>query len=40
MDVRTGDVKLICMALDRDQRRAVVKGGNEISGSIKSVLAK
>lgn len=31
---------MICLALDRDQWRAVVKGGNEISGSIQRVLAK
>jgi hypothetical protein len=40
MDVRIGGVKLIYLALDRDQWHAVVKGGNEISGSIKRVLAK
>lgn len=40
MNVRIGGVKRICLALDRDQWRAVVKGGNEISISIKRVLAK
>lgn len=40
MDVQIGGVKLFCLALDRDQWRAVVIGGNEIYGSIKRVLAK
>jgi len=40
MNVRIGSVKLICLPLDRDQWRAVVKGGNEISSSIKRVLTK
>lgn len=40
MHIKIGGMKLICLAVDRDQWRAIVKGGNEISASIKRVLSK